>query len=497
MCDESHSIASSINVWLDAQPDLPQNYESAHPQTLKRTRAPHSSTRRKRRHLMESTGNANQSNPQSSGRKLRGRGGQKAPLSPTHRDLPTRSVEQPASNNSVARHHASTQEEDPEQTPRAKSTANIPSLRPRPPNPAFDPPALPSQASGDSSRTSSTHTDRSRSRSPTKRLGDLQFSDMPVDARAWTTSTVPTDLQGLVKDMERIAKGRKIIPSGVRGKFEAMDVHLEHDECMEVDGNEAVEKATGGLGHELFWHLAGMICQATNECLVRHKPEPSWNSEVHSRILRLAFEGHWKEREVWYEDITSARISNRSLLPWNISTGAMQSKMVDYAIVIEPSRDFSSDASQCLHSRIIEKLRPEKAGASINQTASEWIRFEPIAVNIETKRGAVDEDKAHVQLGTWITAQFARLRQLTSFETEFPSLPVLSVQGKRWLLMIASLKANGRIDLVGDLMLGETGSVAGVYQVIAALRRLAQWANGSYRPWFEREVLGIDVAIGL
>jgi len=56
----------------------------------------------------------------------------------------------------------------------------------------------------------------------------------------------------------------------------------------------------------------------------------------------------------------------------------------------------------------------------------------------------VEEDKAHVQLGTWITAQFARLRQISTSDTEFPSLPVLSVQGKRWLLMIASMKANER-----------------------------------------------------
>ena len=73
----------------------------------------------------------------------------------------------------------------------------------------------------------------------------------------------------------------------------------------------------------------------------------------------------------------------------------MQSKMMNYAIVIKPSRDFSSATFQCLHSCIIEKLRPEIGVASINQTASEWVRFKSIVVNIETKRGAVN-----VQLGT-------------------------------------------------------------------------------------------------
>jgi len=53
------------------------------------------------------------------------------------------------------------------------------------------------------------------------------------------------------------------------------------------------------------------------------------------------------------------------------------------------------------------------------------------------------------------------------------------------------------IDLIEDLMSGETYSVAGVYQVMAALRRLAQWVNDKYWPWFEREVLGMDVAVEL
>ncbi len=86
---------------------------------------------------------------------------------------------------------------------------------------------------------------------------------------------MPTDLQDLVKDMKRIVKGRKVISSGVRGNFKAMGVDMEDDECMEEDGKETEEKATGGLGHELFWHVAGMIQMATNECLVEHEPEPS------------------------------------------------------------------------------------------------------------------------------------------------------------------------------------------------------------------------------
>ena len=249
---------------------------------------------------------------------------------------------------------------------------------------------------------------------------------------------------------------------------------------------------TESLDHTLFWHRVSMIHPATIECLVDSDPEPAWNSEVHSRLLRLALEGHWETQEVWYKDVTVARISNKSLAPWNIATWAMQPKMVDYAIVINPSQNFSGDPSKSLHNRIIEKLRVE-TGASINQTSAEWVRFKPIGVNVETKKGTVGEDEAHVQLSTWLTAQYSRLRQLMpgKTKTKLPSFPVLSVQGQRWLLMIICIHGNERIDHIKELYLGDTGSVIGVFQIIAAIRRVAQWVKDEYRPWFEREILGI------
>lgn len=325
--------------------------------------------------------------------------------------------------------------------------------------------------------------------------------DQTLPKRAWSTAAIPSELKTLVKDMEDIGSKVGVIPSAVKEKFAATEETIR-DFQWAKDGEKhrgkvaemkATDKMTGGLGHTMFWHRVSMIHQATIECLVESDPEPAWNSEVHSSILRLALEGHWKVKEVWYKDITVARISNNSLVPWNIATGAMQSKMVDYAIVINPSQKFTGDPSKSLHNHVIEKLRDKKAGASINQTSAEWVRFKPIAVNVETKNGAVGEDEAHMQLGTWLTAQYSRLRQLMpgKAKTKLPSVPVLSVQGQRWLLMIASPQDNERIDLIKELHLGDTGSVAGVYQVIAAIRRIAQWVNDEYRPWFEREILGI------
>ena len=254
-----------------------------------------------------------------------------------------------------------------------------------------------------------------------------------------------------------------------------------------------MDEMTGGLGHTLFWHQVSTIHRAIVECLIDTDPEPAWNNEVHSKLLRLALKGHWESQEVWYEDITVARITDKSLVPWNIATGAMQSKMVDYAIVINLNQDFTGDLSKNFHNHIIEKLKIENGGTSIHRTAAEWVRFKPIGINIETKKGAMGEDEAHVQLGTWLTAQYSRLRQLVpgKIKTKLPSFPVLSVQGQRWLLMIACIHDNGRVDLIKELHLGESGSVIGVYQIIAAIRRIAQWVKDIYRLWFEKEILGI------
>ena len=306
--------------------------------------------------------------------------------------------------------------------------------------------------------------------------------------------------------MERISNKIGIIPWVVKDKFVSINETVYSFNCAEDEKSQgkearrkATDKATGGLGYDLFWFQVSRIRLATVECLVAGGPKSAWNSEVHSSILRLALEGYWEAQEVWYQDITLARISDKSLVPWNIATGAMQSKMVDYAIVINPSRDFTEDASASLHKHIIEKLRVEGIGASINQTAADYVRFKPIGVNIETKKGAVGEDEAHLQVGTWLTAQYARLSQLLSTKgktkTRLPSFPVLSVQGQRWLLMIAHMNDNGRIDLIKDLHLGQTGSAIGVYQVIAAIRRVAQWIKDDYRPWFEKEVLGIEAGL--
>ena len=98
-------------------------------------------------------------------------------------------------------------------TPRLNPLDDILSLHARPDNPQNEAP-LSYRGSSDSG-----NPQQSRSRSHTERLEGLQFSQMPVDARAWLSGRMPEELKEYVKDMEAIARGVEVIPLEVKDKF--------------------------------------------------------------------------------------------------------------------------------------------------------------------------------------------------------------------------------------------------------------------------------------
>ena len=497
MVKESQSGTNSITIWLNSQPDQPEEYFYQRPRVKRRAcDQPESKHQRKRQQLMETSGNA-QLSGQTSSRKLRCSETRAPPMTPTSRGRTAKKPGRPNAGSPV-REAGPNEDEDEEQTPKAPATAlgSIPLLLAQPLRPQIKAPV--NRQASDSS--DSHGSKKSRSQSPTKSLMDLKDTNMPISARAWDSSEKPADLEEFVNDMEQIGDRVGCIPSAVKARFAAIGktpraFQIAEDGTRQDGGIEtearATREATGGLGHEIFWYEVSKITRASNKCQVRAAPEPTWNSEVHSRVLQLALEGHWEGKEISYQDISLARLSNKSLVPWNVTTGAMQSKMVDYAIIIDPDEDFNGDASKSIHNHIVEKVSGEM-NASINQTAAPYVRYRPIGVSIETKKGLVGEEEAHVQLATWMIAQYTRLRQLMTNQAtgKLPSFPVLSVHGQRWFLMIACIRENGHMDLIKELLVGDTGSLAGVYQVIAAIRRIAQWVNDDYRPWFEREILG-------
>jgi hypothetical protein len=88
---------------------------------------------------------------------------------------------------------------------------------------------------------------------------------------------------------------------------------------------------------------------------------------------------------------TSARISPPSLIPLGQAGIVLNSKMVDFAIHIEPSKRFR----KALREHAQRSVLP----ISANHSLHELLRWRPIGINIETKRIGQNWDEAITQVG--------------------------------------------------------------------------------------------------
>ena len=155
---------------------------------------------------MEISGNNWKSPEKSPERKLRSSRQSQTPATPTRQERSRTTARQPTTKDHVIDNLECLEKKDAEQmpTPRPNPTSKTPSLQPRPTYPVFQAP--PSR--GESSNSGESRgSKKARSQSPTKRLGDLQFSDMPVDSQTWSSGTVPQELKEMVRDMQGIGKG--------------------------------------------------------------------------------------------------------------------------------------------------------------------------------------------------------------------------------------------------------------------------------------------------
>ena len=315
-------------------------------------------------------------------------------------------------------------------------------------------------------------------------MGDLYLTDIRVSLNLFATNkrTLSPATQSLYVDLRRIAQAKHTIPHSFKQKVvaetEEADL-LGEDAFAPANRIEDEELAKDPVALEIFWASIVALQASSLECDEECLSEAAWNANVHAAIIRLTLSGRWKRKGVWYHDITSARVSDTTLLP-TVATGTTQSKMVDLSFYIHRNAK--------LEKKILERCQAKKI-RSITQTMAEYARFTPLSVSIETKRGAIGEGEAHIQLALWVSAHYAKLRQLTEKGTQMPWLPLLKVQGHDWKFLLAEHVDVEQIVILKEVRVGSTDSIQGIFQVIAALRRLARWTDEVYRPWFDKYVL--------
>ena len=120
----------------------------------------------------------------------------------------------------------------------------------------------------------------------------------------------------------------------------------------------------------------------------------------------------------------------QSLIPRHISEDIFKSKMVDFTINLQLNDEMDSLV------RLLLQRQPSGL-QTINQTEYGPVRFQPIAISIETKTPDASEQEARIQLGIWVTAYFNRIRTLSHDNLVLLTLPLLYVSGAHWFLLFA------------------------------------------------------------
>ncbi|KAM5354552.1 hypothetical protein ACJ41O_001199 [Fusarium nematophilum] len=343
---------------------------------------------------------------------------------------------------------------------------------------------VPSLRSGSSASRSTSG--RSKSRSPVKSLADLMLTDKPPNVyRLKQGRSLPQDVEELFRHVRDIRAGRNIIPLSIKDKVLAA-VQMVDDELTEASFYDSKQWATQhGLAPwdeerelESFLDLVDM----SHECEDEGYAESGWNSSVHQPFLLhslACFSG-----QIRHYDVTSASI-NRLYVPKHRSGMDTQSKKVDFCINL--AADDIVNASRRRRSRASDFT-------SINHTSYRPIQDRPIAINIETKTPATDNEEAKAQLSVWTNAHLKRLRSLSCTSSSLAvnlTISVISVTGGEWTLYFIRDQTHS-IDLIPTRPIGSTDTLVGCYKLAAFLRYLGIWIQTVYRDWLLENVLAVE-----
>lgn len=268
------------------------------------------------------------------------------------------------------------------------------------------------------------------------------------------------------------------------------------------------------------------------DCAHENQSEASWDALVHHPILRLALAGRrvrsWNAYETLSPQksfcIANMMIANPrkaasiipDLVPRALYTNKpVHSHGVDFSITVEPS----PEEGQAIMSVLLDHPREMR---SISQTMYDPLRLWPSAIAVA---GGV-EDEAIIRLTVWTKAWMDRMATLGIYASNgTPPTPLLRVHGGVWFLDLAWEETDeerglvksgtsgvgpgsiGGKDLEGQQQksalnfmtslptgapIGNTTTLIGACELVAAIRRLADWAEGPFLTWFTDAGLGAD-----
>lgn len=292
-----------------------------------------------------------------------------------------------------------------------------------------------------------------RTPSPSKRYrktSDLLNLDRPVrycktnDMRG----ALPDDMHRLYNELVKVEYNEEIFPEELNDD-PAINISDPRPYMWRPSDKSVSPDVALARAQETNRRIQGIITDS-GQCWNWKRSESAWNTIVHYPLLRL-FTDHLLS--VHAEPITSAQIapafrptfnhipddassqSSATSLSSAVSSirrhGNSVHKMVDFALVLTPSRDLQAG---------IDRYTQTSVTATINQTAYYPLKSWPAPVSIETKTGDGKLEDAHVQLGVWVAAWHESMRELLrshGHHGKIITVPLIHVFNGTWTVMFA------------------------------------------------------------
>ncbi|KAI5458283.1 hypothetical protein BGZ63DRAFT_393041 [Mariannaea sp. PMI_226] len=360
---------------------------------------------------------------------------------------------------------------------------------------------------------------RTNSKSPVKSSNSLWALELPavyIPMGDNAAEILPGDVAHLFNIIEEISEDHvNIFPSEIRKDVEAIIPRAARKK--EWFRNDKQRPATSHQDEacyprsrkpkspdEIALHeldLLREIGDTAKNCEVRGRAEVAWNMLVHQPLLQHALA---RNPTVQVEPSHTAKI----MAPFSPATGGrgggnvIENKMIDFSLTLflndgKPRKldgdadDSAASADARLMCAIADRVWSQPSDAqSVNQTSYPPLQFTPIACNIETKTSA-PQQTGQLQLSVWTAAWYQRIAMLVPERVSrygIITLPLLHVVGHDWRLSFACWRRD-RIEVVGELALGDTRTLLGTYTIVSVLRRIGDWIATDYRQWVEKMFL--------
>ncbi|PVH91466.1 hypothetical protein DM02DRAFT_704751 [Periconia macrospinosa] len=282
--------------------------------------------------------------------------------------------------------------EDVENTPRAKPSAAV---EPRSPS-SF------TSLSSRSHRSSSP-----KKKQPVRKMANLSLLPNPVIMRSIddVAAALPDELEDIVIQLRRIGRGLGVIPRSERDAICSMPSNRSFRQILTDDLAFADDANRKILGPCPKPHEIAKIVSLAIECESNEHSEASWNGRVHTYLLDLALYNEAFRGKIGFLGCTRARIEPESLLPMYYAGIRIESKMVDFALYLDPDESMH-DGLRTL------ATRDPFTTAAWNHTRYTPLQKRPVAISIETKLTGRDWDTAKTH--TWANRYRYKLYTLIS-----------------------------------------------------------------------------------